>query len=525
MDDKHANSSITTKGFQLITIMREFISFSLNGRATSVRTLVKNKTAHVLSSSNHCSVTELTSHGIWFVHFNDGNTNNNNKNNSSVGRVVSALGEEEIISWIKASDDCCKHKKTSYQCTMYRIREEEILPMLVLAVHEGTYAPLFSECFVVRFPKLREIFAANFLDRIVQHWIILRIEPLLEELFVSTGDVSFNCRKGYGTLRAVRTFSQKLDEVTLSWIKDAYIGRFDLQSFFMSINKGNLWSMLRVFIQDNYFGDDKETLLWLSETTIMHRPQDNCVRKGDISLWDKLPVHKSLFTMDGMAIGNITSQILANFNLNKFDEMAYQFCKERGGWYQRFVDDMTVILPTIKDVIDFFKMAQEFLERELYLTLHPDKVYIQHAKKGVKFIGSVVMPGRIYLSNRTVSRLYDMLQEMERFINSLNLRNVSIDDAFTLEHYVCSCNSYMGFLKYNNSYALRRRLFGNLSYFWKVAYVSGHFDKVTLRKRFMVSTKVLKLHNCQMYKNKDYGNKVFRGISRKSGSRKNKTHA
>ena len=505
--------------------MREFVSFSLNGRATSVRTLVKNKKAHVLSSSNHWSVTENNTTNTWYVTFNNGNTNNNNKNNSNVGRAISALGEEEIISWIKASDDCCRNKKTSYQCTMYRIHEEEILPILALAVRNRTYEPLASECFVVRYPKLREIFAANFLDRIVQHWIILRIEPLLEELFVRTGDVSFNCRKGYGTLRAVQTFARQAEIITQSWTKDAYIGRFDLKSFFMSINKEKLWLMLEEFINDNYFGEDKETLLWLSEITIMHRPQDNCIKKGDVSLWDKLPIHKSLFTMDGMAIGNITSQILANFDLNKFDEMAYQFCKERGGWYQRFVDDMTVILLTIEDVVEFFKMAQEFLERELYLTLHPDKVYIQHAKKGVKFVGSVVMPGRIYLSNRTVGRLYDMLQEMERFVKSLNLRDLSIDDAFKLEHYVCSCNSYMGFLKYNNSYALRRRLFGNLSYFWKVAYVSGHFDKVTLRKRFAASRRVLKFYNCKTNKKKEYGNIVFRGVPRKSCSRKNKAHA
>ena len=504
--------------------MREFVSFSLNGRATSVRTLVKNKKAHVLSSSNHWSVTENNTNNSWNVNFNNGNTNNNNKNNSNVGRAISALGEEEIISWIKASDDCCRNKKTSYQCTMYRIHEEEILPLLALAVHNRTYEPLASECFVVKYPKLREIFAANFLDRIVQHWIILRIEPLLEDLFVNTGDVSFNCRKGYGTLRAVQTFAYNLNEVTQSWTKDAYIGRFDLKSFFMSINKEKLWSMLEVFINENYFDEDKETLLWLSEVTIMHRPQDNCIKKGDISLWSKLPAHKSLFTMDGMAIGNITSQILANFDLNKFDSMAYQFCKEREGWYQRFVDDMTVVLPNINEVVDFFKISKSFLEQELLLTLHPDKVYIQHAKKGVKIIGSVVMPGRIYLSNRTVGRMYDMLQEMEKFIASLNLKDVTIDDAFRLEHYVCSCNSYMGFLKYNNSYALRRRLFGNLSYFWKVAYVSGHFDKVTLRKRFMVSQKLLKAYNCKTNKKKEYGNIVFRGVSRKNCSRKNKAH-
>ena len=472
--------------------MREFISFSLNGRATGVRTLVKNKTAHTLSSSYHWSVTENNSNNAWYVYFNNGNTNNNNKNNSYVGRAVSALGEEELVSWIEASDDCCRSKKTSRQCTEYRVRMEEILPVLALAVKERTYTPLTSECFVVKYPKLREIFAAHFLDRIVQHWITLRIEPLLEELFVSTGDVSFNCRKGYGTLRAVNTFASHVDEVTEGYVKDAYIDRLDLRSFFMTIDKDLLWRMLEEFINERYHGKDKDTLLWLSEITVRHRPQDNCIRKGDLSLWDRLPKHKSLFTMDGMAIGNITSQLLANFFLDRFDGWAVRWCKERGGRYCRFVDDIVMVFPNKGDVTVFMRKAKGFLERELGLTLHPDKVYIQHAKKGVKFVGSVIMPGRVYVSNRTLGRMHDMLRDMEVFCKRVHGKRVTGEQSAMLEHYVCACNSYMGFLKYNSSYALKRKLFVKLKYFWKCCYLEGRFNKVTLRKRYRLSECLLK---------------------------------
>ena len=474
--------------------MREFVSFSLNGRATSVRALVKDKTAHVVSASNHWSVTENNSNNSWNVNFGNGNTNNNNKNNSNVGRAVSALGEEELISWIEASDDCCRNKKTSRQCTLYRIHMEEVLPVLAAMVRERTYSPQVSECFVVKYPKLREIFAAHFLDRIVQHWITLRIEPLLEDLFVSTGDVSFNCRKGYGTLRAVRTFASKIEEVTSGYTEDGYIGRFDLRSFFMSIGKERLWEMLQTFIQERYEGSDKETLLWLSEVTVKHRPQDNCIRKGDVSLWGNLPAHKSLFTMDGMAIGNITSQLLANFFLNPFDKWALDWCRMHGGWYCRFVDDITVVLPLKKDVSAFLVKAGVFLGQELGLDLHPDKVYIQHASKGVKFIGSVIKPGRTYLSNRTVGRMHDMLQGLEKLCRRVPNKGARIELCRELEHGICSCNSYMGFLVHHQSYGLRRRMYGALRSFWKKAYLSDGFGKVTLRRRFRVAESLLSIN-------------------------------
>lgn len=444
-----------------------------------------------MSSSNHWSVTENNSARSWLVTFYGGYTFNSNKPNSNVGRAVSALGEEELIPWIEASDDCCRNKKTSRQCTEYRIRMEEILPVLALAVKERTYEPLVSECFVVKFPKLREIFAAHFLDRIVQHWITLRIEPLFEELFVRTGDVSFNCRKGYGTLRAVNTFAREAERVTEGWTRDAWIGRFDIRSFFMSIDKGTLWRMLERFIVGHYHGADKDTLLWLTEITVKHRPQEKCVKKGDLTLWDRLPRHKSLFTMDGMAIGNITSQLMANFYLNGLDEAARAYCSACGGYYCRFVDDFVVVLPEKSDVLAFRRMAGGYAERHLGLTLHPDKVYVQHATKGVKFVGSVVKPGRVYLSNRTVGRLHDMLRVMERFVGGLRPGGIGVGGAFELEHYVCACNSYMGFMRYNRSYGLRRRMYGGLERFWQVAYVSGHFSKVSVRKRHRVESRLL----------------------------------
>lgn len=119
--------------------MRKHYSLSLNGRATSASAFVKDKTAHALATSNLWSVTENNSNNSWNVNFNNGNTNNN-KNNSTVGRAVAALGEEELAGWIEAADDCCRRKKTGMHCTQFRIREE-VLVDLALAVKNRAYEP------------------------------------------------------------------------------------------------------------------------------------------------------------------------------------------------------------------------------------------------------------------------------------------------------------------------------------------------------------------------------------------------
>ena len=81
--------------------------------------------------------------------------------------------------------------------------------------------------------------------------------------------------------------------------------------------------LLIPFVKDKYKGDDLEDLLWVLEVTIRHEPQTDCIKRGKLNLWDELPPEKSLFNSPkciGMPIGNITSQLLANFYLSFFDE-------------------------------------------------------------------------------------------------------------------------------------------------------------------------------------------------------------
>lgn len=53
---------------------------------------------------------------------------------------------------------------------------------------------------MVHRPKLREVFAADFRDRIIHHIIMQRLEPLFEKFFIED---TFNCRKGKGVLYGV----------------------------------------------------------------------------------------------------------------------------------------------------------------------------------------------------------------------------------------------------------------------------------------------------------------------------------
>lgn len=147
---------------------------------------------------------------------------------------------------------------------------------------------------MVTYPKLREVFAANFRDRIIHHWIVLRLNPLFEKAFNEIGDVTYNCRIGHGTHKACEALYKNLKRISHNYQKEAWIFKGDLSSFFMSINKLLLKAKLVKFIKDNYFGDFKDLLIWVTKVIVMHHPEDNCILNSNPKLWKILNL-KSLY--------------------------------------------------------------------------------------------------------------------------------------------------------------------------------------------------------------------------------------
>lgn len=464
------------------------LSFS-NGLATATPPgeVVKTKIVQAMTAES----TENSATNAWNINFSNGNLNNNNKQNTNSVRAVAALGERELEGWVDAFLNCLKHKLNTKECNIYRLTNDTDIRRLAYEVATRAYTPGISTCFVVTRPKLREVFAANFRDRIAQHWVTMRINPMLEDLFRKQGDVSYNCRKGYGTLRAVERLQSEIEEVSAGYTEQAFIGTLDIKSFFMSIDKEILLKHLLPFIDSNYKGEDKDTLLWLTEVIIRHQPQHLCRRNSHPALWERLPKHKSLFGLPegtGMPIGNITSQILANFYMSFFDEWVLARCAQHNARYVRFVDDAAVVCRDKSFILQLRKEAAAWLRANLNITLHASKFYIQEVKKGVKFVGQVIKPGRRYLSNRSVGRFRDCVNSTEELCKEILRLGITRERAIELQHKLASINSYMGFLCHTASYGIRRQAFRNKPNFWGCCYITRRFLVVKPKHKFKLTT-------------------------------------
>lgn len=395
----------------------------------------------------------------------------------------------------EAFEDCCRGKGSSQQFQDYIPIANEDLDLLTTELIEGTYKPGTSTCFLVKFPKLREVFAAAFRDRIIHHWICMRLIPHFEALNENIGNVTHNCRVGFGTKTAVESVYEAIKDVTCNYGLEAQIFRGDLVGFFMSLPQRRMCDQLVEFAQSEYHGDFKNILIWLLEVVVMHRPELDCVFNSNPKEWAGLACNKSLHRTGkgrGAPIGNLTTQLFANFYMADFDAYMMDCIKKLRAKgircaYHRFVDDF-ILICSDKQAMKWLIKAAEIKIKAMELVMHKDQRYFQPASHGTMFVGSYIKNGRIYLSNRTLGRFRDKAIEISRYLQQPAKEITSYD----LDHILATLNSYLGFCKGRKTYRLRRRIMKPLIYshdFQRYFRLTRNVSKVTLKKRWKTIVK------------------------------------
>jgi len=425
-------------------------------------------------------------HGVnnaWNVNFSNGNVNNNNNRiNSNRVRAVAAFDDLRrfVKSFFDAYEDCLKNKKSSPQAIEYMPKAAEDVPRLALEVWERKYKPTTSTCFMVTYPKLREVFAASFRDRIVHHWICNKLTPLFEERCHALGDCAHACRVGHGTSYAVKDLKKGIAQVTQGYKRKAWIYKGDIVGFFMHLNRRLLWDMLHSLIVEKYDGPDKDVLLYLTEIVVFHEPQKDCVVNSEVGLWRYIAPGKSLFFIDpgmGEPIGNLTTQFFAGYYMSFLDEYIRVLFRGQNYYYTRYVDDFIIVCEDRGFLRRSIRLIDDYVRHELKLETHMESVYFQPASHGVKFVGSVIKCDRLYLSNRTLGRFEHAvracLHECENGMTVMGARRWS-----------ATLNSYYGFTAGHMTYNFRKKLLEMYSAeFFKVFTVVNN-KKLTLKKYY-----------------------------------------
>ena len=264
----------------------------------------------------------------------------------------------------------------------------ENLINLVDELNNRNYKPRASNCYVITDPALREIYAAQFGDRIVQHFYMKEVENLLEQELI---DGCCSCRKGKGTEYALTLLKKYLVETSNYGKKDCFFLKIDLSGYFMSIDRKQISEKFTKLIQSKYKGNHKDLLLYLTPLIFENNPALNCRYKCNEKLRKKVPERRKMAKDSnyGMAIGNLTAQAGSNLNLSDFDKFVVNNLKCKK--YVRYVDDIVIISDSKEKLINSIPLLINKLG-ETHQAMNRKKTKVDTAYHGVSFLGKMSYP-------------------------------------------------------------------------------------------------------------------------------------
>ena len=367
-----------------------------------------------------------------------------------------SLTREALLLDLYAAFLCAKkHKGSKLYVKRFEKHLKENLTELRDALWDRTYKPAPSSCFIIERPKKREVFAAQFRDRVVHHLYYNYTHELYERTFIHD---TYSCIPERGTHYGIGRLADHIRKESLGYRRPCYVMKLDIRGYFMHIDRQRLLDMAMCSLEKlrthKIRKGEKETwedridyslVTWLTREIILLDPNDNCRIVGSENDWVGLDPAKTMRTANngrGLPIGNLTSQLFSNVYLNALDQFMKRDIKCRH--YGRYVDDAYVVSCDKEQMKSIVPKVRAFLSAVLGLELHMGKLSVRNAEYGTEFLGAFVKPYRTYASNACLHR-------MRR-----NIKNMDCDDSSTVYR---SVNSFLGVLSHYKTYRIRRSMF------------------------------------------------------------------
>ena len=278
----------------------------------------------------------------------------------------------------------------------------------IISLHQDlaakTYQHSSYQAFSISDPKPRNIHKATVRDRLLHHALHRTLYPFFDRIFIAD---SYSCRVNKGIHKAMNRFRTFAYQVSQNHTKTVWVLKGDIRKFFASIDQNILMETITSYIPD-------PDIVWLIFQIV---ESFHSAREGV-----------------GLPLGNLTSQLLVNIYMNKFDQFVKH--KLRMKYYIRYADDF-IILSQDKNLLqDMLSQIEKFLWNELHIQLHPNKVSIRTFTSGIDFLGWVHFSDHRVLRTTTKRRMFSRIQEKSGKIETVQ--------------------SYLGLLKHGNAERLKQ---------------------------------------------------------------------
>jgi len=135
-----------------------------------------------------------------------------------------------------------KNKRNTHNQLKFELDFEHNLFQLAEEIRLRKYKPGPCIAFIVNKPVKREIFAADFRDRVVHHLLHGCINHIIEGKLIND---TYSCRVGKGTLYGINRIDKFIRSCSRNYQKDAYILKLDITGYFRNMEHGILWNKVQ----------------------------------------------------------------------------------------------------------------------------------------------------------------------------------------------------------------------------------------------------------------------------------------
>lgn len=309
-----------------------------------------------------------------------------------------------IENLFQAWNEFRKGKRKRKDVQIFERYLEDNLFELYYKLKTKTYRHGNYQSFYVQDPKLRHIHKASVIDRVVHNLLYKFLYKIFDKTFIFD---SYSCRLEKGTHKGIKRLEKFVRTVSKNYTRDCWALKLDIKKFFASVDHQILINLLKKKIKDH-------DILWLLKEVINSFPS-------------------------GMPLGNLTSQVFANIYMNELDQFIKHSLKIK--YYLRYADDFIILSTCSSDLNQWIKLIETFLQDELKLELHSEKVILRKLNWGIDFLGYIILPHYILPRTRTIKRMFKKLEEKRH-----------------LDNFKQTLESYLGYLSHAQAYKLQREI-------------------------------------------------------------------
>ena len=236
--------------------------------------------------------------------------------------------EEErlLVDLLKAYREARRGKRKTEDENRIEINFWDNIIGLRDSIVEREYKPGRSLCFVSHKPVDREIFAAPFRDRIIHHYIFDMVAEWWEGKFIRD---SYSCRKGKGTLDAIKRIESHIKSVSRNYTRETYVIKLDVKGFFTSMSRKLLYKLAIDGLDEQFpkKGWKYETVKYLWRQVIFDDPTEGARVRGvdrRVEISRKWEEH----VLSGGGEGNSNREFNVATFVEYYDEPARPICEK-----------------------------------------------------------------------------------------------------------------------------------------------------------------------------------------------------